>query len=152
MLEFISRLEGRPRVQISFADEGRTLQSSQDECNINLIMSKYAKTGMVDHLSRYGSEYGFASSVDFHEAMNIVAKADQMFSDLPAKARARFGGDPAAFLEFVQDEENFEEAVFLGLADPKLAVEEAPSGGEGAPAAVVTPVVPEQPAVAPEGA
>ncbi len=102
----------------------------RDECDINLIMAKYAKTGFVDHVSRHGGDYGFADSVTLHEAMNIVTKADQMFGDLPAKARERFGGDPAEFLDFVGKEENFDEMVVLGLADPKPAPDEALLGGE----------------------
>ncbi len=108
------------RVQVVFQGTGRTRQSSRDECDINVIMSKYAKTGFINHLSRHGGDYGFASSVDFHGAMNIVTKADQMFGDLPAVARNRFHGDPAEFLDFVADPDNLAEMRLLGLALPKV--------------------------------
>lgn len=104
-----------PRVQVHFEGRGRTKQAMRKECDINVIMAKYAKTGLVNHFSRYGGDYGFASSVSFHEAMNVVTKADQMFDDLPSKVRRRFNGDPASFLDFVQDPENAEEMIELGL-------------------------------------
>ncbi len=105
-----------PRVQLSFSDESRAKQSMRDECDINLIMARYAKHGMIDHFAKHGAEYGFASGITFHEAMNVVTKADSMFSDLPAEARTRFGHDPGVFLEFIQNPENAEEMIELGLA------------------------------------
>lgn len=153
-MDFNTVFSRGPRVQVVFSGDGRTRQSMRDESDINVIMAKYAKTGYVNHLARHGGDYAFASSVSFHEAMNIVTRADQMFSDLPAKARVRFGGDPAQFLEFVQDSSNFDEMVVLGLADPKPAPAEAASAGEEAAEAVVpavAPVSPVVPAVPPEG-
>ncbi len=148
MQEFVSRIEGRPRVQLSFEGDGRTRQSSRDECDINMIMSKYAKTGFVDHLARHGAEYGFADSVSFHEAMNIVTRADQMFADLPSVARNKFHGDPAEFLDFVGDSENHEEMVKLGLAIAKVPAPTAPVGGGGEP----EPIIAAKPPVAAEAA
>ncbi len=125
------------RVQVVFEGTGRTRQSSRDECDINVIMSKYAKTGFINHLTRHGGDYGFASSVDFHGAMNIVTKADQMFGDLPAVARNRFHGDPAEFLDFVADPDNLDEMRLLGLAVPKVPDATAPSGGGGQPEPII---------------
>ena len=48
--------------------------------------------------------------------MNIVLKADEMFNDLPSRARRHFDNDPAKFLDFVQDPKNHEQLVDLGLA------------------------------------
>ncbi len=126
-----------PRVQLLCEGTGRTRQSMRDECDINLIMAKYAKTGFIDHLSRHGTDYGFANSVTFHEAMNVVSKADQMFQDLPSSARNRFHGDPAEFLDFVADPANLPEMVKLGLAvAPKVAAKPG-----GVPAGVQEPII-----------
>ncbi len=113
------------RVQVHFKGVGRTKQSLRKETDINFIMAKYEKTGLVDHLSKHGGDYGFASSVDFHECMNVVTKAEQMFEDLPAEVRRRFNEEPGAFLDFVVDPENREELIDLGLASEalKLSVE-----------------------------
>ncbi len=130
-----------PRVQVAPRGRSRTKQSFREESEINNIMARYVKTGIVDHLTRYGGEYGFATSVDFHSAMNVVTKADQMFLDLPAAVRRRFGGDPGDFLEFVQNPENQEEMITLGLANRKPGVERE---------AVVVPVEAESAPIAPE--
>lgn len=107
-----------PRVQLVFTGKGRTKQAPAAECDINEIMAKYVKTGLLAHANSYRGEYGFASAVDFHGAMNIVTKADQMFDALPAKVRDRFSNDPASFLDFVQADDNEAEMIELGLADP----------------------------------
>lgn len=140
-----------PRVRVDCSKGGRAKQSMRDECDINLIMAKYLKTGAVEHFAKHGGDYGFASSISFHEAMNVVTKADQMFIALPSDLRRRFGGDPGVFLEFVQDESNLEEMVKLGLATKNLAPLEAPAGGVQA-AAEVPPPIPPVPPVKPSPA
>ncbi len=105
-----------PRVQIDFSGEkSRAKQSMGAECDINLIMKKYIKTGAVRHVNRFGGSYDFASSIEYHEAMNLVTEADQMFSQLPAEMRGRFLNDPAGFLDFVQNPESEEEMREMGL-------------------------------------
>jgi len=88
------------------------------ECDINSIMKKYERTGILEHRNRFEGAYGdFTSSPEsYHEAMNSVLLADEMFSTLPSKVRRRFHNDPAAFLEFTANPENAEEMVRMGLA------------------------------------
>lgn len=117
----------RQRLQVSFADVvSRTKQSFTDQCNINSIVSRFQRTGVLDHVKNYGGSYGFASGVDFKEAMDIVARSKSMFASLPSEIRSRFGNDPAAFLDFVSDDANREEMVELGLAEPVEAPRDAP--------------------------
>jgi len=136
-MEIFSAANLGPRVQSVPKGASRTKQSFREESEIENILARYTKTGVLDHVSRYGGEYGFASSVSFHEAMNVVTKADQMFGDLPAKVRRRFGGDPGDFLEFVQNPENEEELIELGLAVRRPEVEREaavlPASAEAAP-------------------
>lgn len=104
------------RVKVAFDPaEGRTKQSMRDECNINLIMARYQRTGAVSHVNRRGAEYGFAPALDFRQAMELTRKAQAIFDELPSSLRKRFRNDPAQFLEFVQNPENAEEMRELGL-------------------------------------
>lgn len=84
----------------------RTQQSFKDETDINSIMSKYQKTGLIDHVNEHGAHYGDQpSAVDFHEAMSLVASTNSLFNELPSSTRDYFDNDPSAFLEYVSDEE-----------------------------------------------
>lgn len=112
-----SRLDGSHKVVLDSGSEpSRTKQSMKQECDINVIMGRYLKTGQIDHLNVHGPNYGFASSQTFQECMEIVRTAEQMFADLPSETRARFQNRPGAFLDFVQDPKNVPEMVRMGLA------------------------------------
>lgn len=156
-----NRFSVRPRV--SGVDRGvtRTKQSMAASCDINVLMGRYLRTGTVDHLAKHGGTYGFADSRTFHEAMNLIRKAEEMFEDLPSGVRKRFGNDPAAFLDFVGDSKNLDEMRSLGLAKPAPKVPETESPvrydddgvvleGEEPPAPIVPPRAPRgAPAVRP---
>lgn len=112
----------RKRVQLHFNDESLTHQSFKDECDINNIVKKYKRTGIVTHVTSKVSRYDDLSDVPtFHEAMNIVASATQEFEQLPAALRKRFANDPAQFLDFVHDPKNVPEMRELGLLNPEVS-------------------------------
>jgi phage internal scaffolding protein len=91
-------------------------QSFAKECDINTILAKWQRTGMIEHLNTHNGQYGeFLSASSYHEAMNSVLEADQAFSTLPSSVRAKFANDPAAFLAFVEDPNNRDEMIELGL-------------------------------------
>jgi len=93
-----------------------TEQSHKEECDINNIVAKYQKTGVIDHRSKYEPQYGFATSADLQTALNTIKTADNMFNDLPSSIRDRFNNSPGAFLDFVQDKDNHQEMFEMGLA------------------------------------
>ncbi len=113
----------RQRLQIKFPKQGRTKQSFKDECDINLIMEKYRKTGAISHVNTYGQSYGFATSIDFTEAMHLITTAQEMFDGLPSAIRTRFENNPSQFLDFVQDANNVDEMKELGLIAPEVPPE-----------------------------
>lgn len=96
----------------------RTKQSDSADCEINNIISKYMRTGAIDHFTTHEGNYSDCTGADFETAMNIVADAQNMFADLPSKLRNRFENDPRQFLDFVQDENNKSEMADLGLTNP----------------------------------
>lgn len=98
----------------------RVKQAFKKDCDINLIMGRYAKGQIVDHLAKWEGTYGDFPAQDFQEAMGIVAKAQEMFNDLDSAIRIRFANDPAQFLAFAQDEKNLPEMRKLGIAKPEV--------------------------------
>lgn len=118
-----------------------TEQSFAAECDINNIVKAYERTGLIPH--QRTSQPVFADISDapsFQEAQNIVVAANEAFAALPAKVRERFLNDPARLMEFMEDESNFDEAVKLGLVNPRSpAAESSPEpvapATETAPAA-----------------
>lgn len=117
-------------------DEGMTRQANKDECDINKIMEKYQKTGVLNHISTYGAVYGDFLAIDFQEAQETILAGQNMFNDLPSSARKYFNNDPAEFMEFVHDPDNVDKLRELGL----LIAQEAPE----TPDPVPTPSEPEK--------
>lgn len=82
----------------------RTKQEFREECDINNIMKRYEKDGLVDHVNKYQGQYGdFTDAPEYQDALNKVASAEAMFMTLPANIRARYENDPGKFLQFVDN-------------------------------------------------
>lgn len=96
-----------------------TQQHFKEKCDINNIMAKYQKTGVVDHVAKFQPEYGFIDGATFTENMMQIAKAQNMFNELPSRAREYFGNDPAKFLDFVDemDDSHLETMMEIGLSE-----------------------------------
>lgn len=113
--------DGHPGLDCS-DDPGRTDQSQAAECDVNVIVDRFMKTGVlpgVDIKRVYGD---FSEPLEYHDAMNVVAHAQLQFDSLNAKVRKRFGNDPTEFLSFVMDPTNAAEMIKLGLADAKTHI------------------------------
>lgn len=107
-----------------FTQPSMTKQSHKKECDINQIMAKYQKSGVVTHVKTHGLHYGEYDAIDFTDAMNTIAEGQSMFAELPSQARKKFDNDPAKFMEYVNNPENQEHLYELGLARPTNPVEE----------------------------
>lgn len=95
-----------PPLRKHFNKKTRTQQSHAAETNINTIMAKYQKTGLLDHVNEHGPTYGDQPAAeDFHAAMNLVAGTNSLFEELPSSTRELFENDPAQFLAYVSDED-----------------------------------------------
>jgi len=116
--------EDHPRPVVN-TGPGLTKSDMKQESDINFIMSKYQKTGLVSFVNENQAEYMEAPEMDFHEAMEYLAKSNELFGEMPSSLRKRFNNDPGEFLDFVHDENNADEMVKLGLA--KRVTEPTPS-------------------------
>ncbi len=139
-----------PHTRVQFENEGpsMTQQNFRDETNINNILAKYAKTGLIDHINKYSGRYeNMPDEDDFHAAMNLVLDAQSMFFELPSDLRSRFENDPGQFLEFLDNPENIDELREMGLmppAAPEATAEPptAPVPGDPAPEPPTAPTEP----------
>lgn len=121
----------RIREVAELRDDGVTKQSHKDECDINKIMARYQRTGVIDHVQKYGPVYADVSSADYVSSMNLVKDAETMFAELPSTVRAKFGNDVVEFLDVVTDPERIGELEELGVA-PSRKPSKEPDGAEDA--------------------
>ena len=98
-------------------DASLTQQHFKDECDINNILRQFNITGLLPE-SALSPRYGdFTGVVDYHTALNQVIAAEDEFMSLPADLRARFENDPAQLIAFLENAENKNEAIALGLVN-----------------------------------
>jgi phage internal scaffolding protein len=108
------------RIKVSTKVEGPSMaqQNMKDKTDINLIMKKYQKTGLIQHVAQGNADYGDFSDVQSYDAaLNQVMEAQEAFMTLSADLRARFGNSPGQMLAFLGDASNLEEAIELGLVE-----------------------------------
>lgn len=112
-------------------------QHFKDECDINWIMDRYTKTGLLPE-NRPDFFYGDVSDgLTYQEALDFLNTAQGDFDSLPAKLRKRFDNDPGQLLDFLADPANKEEAIRLGLVDPPI--QETPILNNGSTGSSETP-------------
>jgi len=124
----------RKAQQLVFTKPSMAKQSMKDECDINNILRQYQKTGVLNFTNKRSPQYGDFPSYDLKEAMQVVQQANEMFADMPAALRDRFGNSPENFLEFIQDTKNRQEAEALGLIAPEKMSAKADNQQAGKPA------------------
>lgn len=97
-------------------------QQHRDQHNPNQIMKRFTRG--IDPTGKVQTDYLDMSEMpDPIEALNASARLKGYFSHLPAKTRQRFSHDPKELALFLQDPQNQDEAIKLGLAPPKRAIQ-----------------------------
>jgi len=112
------------RVQKKFTKPSRTKQAFKHEVDINRIMAKYQKTGILPITNRSPLYGDFSEIPDFETASNKIIQAQLTFDALPSQLRKKFNNNPNELIQFVQDESNKDEALKLGLLKPQESKQE----------------------------
>ena len=113
----------RTRVVHYNSEKSKTDPSWAQDLEAQSVINKYMKTGQWLGTPKGGYDpEGQLMHVDLQSAMNIVREATDTFLSLPSELRARFGNSPEAYVAFIQDEKNKDEAVKLGLLVKKSSV------------------------------
>jgi phage internal scaffolding protein len=104
-------------------DPSLAQQHMKDECDINVIIERFGVTGELPN-APVSPQYGdFSGVTDYHSALNQINATMDDFMALPAKLRVRFDHDPVKLLEFLENDQNRDEAIQLGLIDGQPVVE-----------------------------
>lgn len=111
----------RKRVPLSASGiASKTQQQYKASSNVNNIMKTGLKTGLVMRSDKppFYLNNPNLSSMDFLETQNLVIDAKRRFEALPSKIRKQFDHSPYELLRFMENPENKEEAIRLGLVAP----------------------------------
>lgn len=132
----------RRKYQKVFTKPSLTKQSFRDECDVNQVMKRFEKTGVIDHQNPRKPVYADVSTfTDYQTSVGIVLRAHEAFEGLPSDIRAQFDNDPGKFLEFFEDPANENKAIELGLIPhPPESTEKSKPGEEDPEKEVINPV------------
>lgn len=120
--------------------QSATKQAFKDQCDINKILKKAQKTGSLAFAQKYADfTFGeFDGEFSLLDAQQRIAKAGQIFAELPSEVRKEFANNPLDFVAFAADPTNQGRLVELlpELAEPgKYFPNPVQRGGVGAGAA-----------------
>lgn len=109
-----------------------TVQSEKEACDINAIVEKHARTGLLPVMSQSPVFGDVSNAPSYQDACHIVMEAERLFMSLDAKVRREFDNDPGKFLAFVDDPKNADRLLELGLREaPKVQDKEPASQSSG---------------------
>lgn len=123
---------------IIFKEPTMTVQSEKDNCDINVIMNRYATCGTPLPYRTDGLQpvYADVSELgDYMENFQRCKQAEELFNALPSALRKELDNNPANLLAFIQDEANKERCVEYGLLNKPVV--------EASQTAPVAPSVPD---------
>lgn len=104
-------------VDVECPDDGVTRQEFRDECDINVLMATYERTGVMNSFNRLVPQYLDVSNVpDLPQAIALLDAAEAAFMTLPATVRREFDNSAVKFVEFAQDPANVSRMREWGLA------------------------------------
>lgn len=118
----VKTLQYKSSEGIFFTEPSRTKQADMERCDLQYQLARFQKTGLMGNLRSDEPLTGDFSEVDdLITAHNRLIDLEEQFMSIPAALRKKFDNDPLQMLEWLQKEENYEEAVKYGLLVKKAS-------------------------------
>lgn len=101
-----------------------TEQHHKDSMSVQSIIRNAQKGVLSAHIKQYDGKYmDLPGEIDFLEAQNTIARAQEMWSTVPSNIRKHFDNDPGKYVDFMVNADNYDEIKKMGL-DPSYIPEE----------------------------
>lgn len=116
----LSVFDDRPEnAGIVFTEKSLTIQSQQPESDINVIVARFMKSGNLPVRDMPPNFADWTGELTYQDAFSLVEEAKRSFFALDADVRSKFDNDPAAFVDFASNPENYAQMAKWGLAVPR---------------------------------
>lgn len=97
----------RRRITLDCSEPQLTDQSYKNQCDINIIMEQYKKTGLLPQQTTLQPKYTDNTIIPtLEDAFNITNAAIDAFNSLPPDIRRLMDNNPAQLELFIQNPEN----------------------------------------------
>lgn len=137
------------RVSIDTGSDTPVEQSHRDQCDVNEIIRRFKRNGLLDHQNHRQPMYGdFTAASSLQESIELVTAAQDDFDSIPAKVRAAALNSPVQFLEMLSTPEGVAilEKAGLEVSEEGSPTPHVPPVAEPAPSDPSTPPTPPPPA------
>lgn len=126
-----------PSVGTGPFEDSLTRQSEKKDADINVIVDRFTRTGLMPVDEREQLFIDVSDVGDYRQIRDQINRANDYFMTLDAGVRARFGNDPAKFLDALVDPANKKQFVDLGIlgADDVIPTTGTPEKAAVAPVA-----------------
>lgn len=117
MKKITKRANGTTKVQTVNTLPSVTQKQWKNDVDVNKIMARYKKTGMITHLrnAEQGAYLDLTELPDLLTAQIQLKQANEKFLEIPPQVRLKFNNDPNQLISYLQNPSNHEEAIHLGL-------------------------------------
>lgn len=89
------------RTALTCLDPSLAQQNGKDEADINTIVSRFLKTGVLPQVPMPPSYQDFDEVFDFQTALNLINAGKHSFMGMPAEVRDAFNNNPELFVNTV---------------------------------------------------
>lgn len=124
-------------VEVKEQEESKTKQSFKDQCNINKIVDRFQRTGVLPATQNALPRFMDVPQTDLLSALNLVREAESLFYQVPAQIRKKVNNNPVEFLQFIQNPDNMDTLDECGLlnkeATDRLSAARAAKAAETPP-------------------
>ena len=131
--DYLVKEKGRWKTKLD--EKSMTRQEFKKECDVNVVLDRYLKTGQLPYSAGTGVYSNVSEVPSYQEALQFVIDAQNDFAKLNPHVKNRFGNNPQNLIEFLQNEDNYDEALKLGLVRPPHqgsdSTNKAPRGPKG---------------------
>lgn len=109
-----------PRVITKFDGKKITDQSKLKASDINVIVKRAEKTGVMPPNVRQGVYGDFTNIPSLEESFDIQRKAINSFMELPSQLRKLMDNDPTKLVNFINNPENEDLLLKYGIIEKKV--------------------------------
>jgi phage internal scaffolding protein len=118
------------KVKTFLGDTENTEQAQRALTDVHALLEPAIKKGLLRHSYDFEGEYDDIPAITYEDALNVKAKAESMFEQLPSAWRNKFNNDPKQFLDFTQNPDNGPEMAKMGMlrGNDGFTISGTPSG------------------------
>lgn len=129
-ISFTNKIDGK-----DVKEESLTKQSDRDSVDLNLLVKRARGGEILENVRDINALVmgDFSQVQDYDQALNAINAMNEEFAELPSHIRNKFENNPQKLVEFIGDNNNYDEAVELGLIKrvAKTTIETANVEGDG---------------------